>query len=75
MDQEELSRTYYKATSRIANAATLLYESLHDEAGRARTDADRLHNTIRKFKREIDNEFDMIRSALLEYHDDNSDIS
>ena len=75
MDQEELSRTYYKATSRIANAATLLYESLHDEAGRARTDADRLHNTIRKFKREIDSEFDMIRSALLEYHDDNSDIS
>ena len=75
MDKKELSKTYFMATSRIANAATLLYESLHDEAGRARTDADRLHNTIRKFKWEIDSEFDMIRSALLEYHDDNSDIS
>ena len=75
MDKKELSKTYFMATSRIANAATLLYESLLDEAGRARTDADRLHNTIRKFKREIDSEFDMIRSALLEYHDDNSDIS
>jgi hypothetical protein len=74
MDKKELSKTYFMATSRIANAATLLYESLHDEAGRVRTDADRLHNTIRKFKREIDNEFDMIRSALLEYHDDNIDI-
>ncbi len=75
MDQEELSRTYYKATSRIANAATSLYESLHDEAGNPRVDADRLHNTIRKFKRDIDGEFDMIRAALLEYYDDNADIS
>jgi hypothetical protein len=75
MDKEELSHTYYKATERIANAATLLYESLHDEAGNPRVDADRLHNTIRKFKRDIDGEFDMIRAALLEYYDDNSDIS
>ncbi|NBX51449.1 hypothetical protein EBT25_16350 [bacterium] len=75
MDQEELSRTYYKATARIANAATSLYESLHDEGGNPRVDADRLHNTIRKFKRDIDGEFDMIRAALLEYYDDNADIS
>jgi hypothetical protein len=74
MDKEELSRTYFLATSRISNAATSLYESLHDEAGSPRVDADRLHNTIRKFKRDIDGEFDMIRAALLEYYDDNIDI-
>ena len=52
------------------NAATNLYESLHDEAGSPRTDADRLHNTIRKFKKDIDMEFDLVHAALLEYQDD-----
>jgi hypothetical protein len=62
------------ATSRMSNAATSLYESLHSESGEPRVDADRLHNTIRKFKRDIDGEFDMIRAALLEFYDDNIDI-
>lgn len=62
------------ATSRMSNAATSLYESLHNESGEPRVDADRLHNTIRKFKRDIDGEFDMIRAALLEFYDDNIDI-
>lgn len=73
MDIKELSRAYYVATSRIHAAATNLYESLHDEAGRPRTDAERLHNTIRKYKRDIDGEFDMIRAALLEFQEDNYD--
>ena len=70
MDIKLLSQTYFLATSRMHNAATNLYESLHDEAGNPRTDAERLHNTIRKFKKDIDMEFDMVRSALLEYYDD-----
>ena len=70
MDTKLLSKTYFFATSRMHNAATNLYESLHDEAGSPRTDAERLHNTIRKFKRDIDMEFDLVRSALLEYQDD-----
>jgi hypothetical protein len=73
MDTKSLSQTYFLATSRMHNAATNLYESLHDEAGNPRTDAERLHNTIRKFKRDIDMEFDLVRSALLEYYDDHSD--
>lgn len=74
MDKQELSKSYFMATSRISNAATNLYESLHSESGEPRVDADRLHNTIRKFKRDIDGEFDMIRAALLEFYDDNIDI-
>lgn len=74
MDRQELSKSYFMATSRISNAATNLYESLHSESGEPRVDADRLHNTIRKFKRDIDGEFDMIRAALLEFYDDNIDI-
>jgi hypothetical protein len=74
MDKQELSRSYFMATSRMSNAATSLYESLHSESGEPRVDADRLHNTIRKFKRDIDGEFDMIRAALLEFYDDNIDI-
>lgn len=74
MDKQELSRSYFMATSRMSNAATSLYESLHNESGEPRVDADRLHNTIRKFKRDIDGEFDMIRAALLEFYDDNIDI-
>ena len=73
MDTKSLSQTYFLATSRMHNAATNLYESLHDEAGNPRTDAERLHNTKRKFKRDIDMEFDMVRSALLEYYDDHSE--
>jgi hypothetical protein len=74
MDIESLSRTYYLATSRIHHSATTLYEALHDEGGNPRTDAERLHNTIRKYKRDIDMEFDMIRAALLEFYDDDSNI-
>jgi len=69
-----LSKTYYLATSRMHHSATALYESLHDERGNPRTDAERLHNTIRKYKRDIDMEFDMIRAALLEFYDDDANI-
>lgn len=75
MDIESLSKTYFLATSRMHNAATLLYESLHDEAGNPRVDSEKLHNTIRKYKKDIEMEFDMIRAALLEFQDDDSDIS
>jgi hypothetical protein len=70
MDTKLLSQTYFLATWRMHYAATSLYESLHDEVGNPRTDAERLHNTIRKYKRDIDVEFDMIRAVLLEYYDD-----
>ena len=74
MDSKSLSKIYFLATSRMHDAATELYESLHDSSGDPRSDAERLHNTIRKFKRDIDAEFDMIRSVLLEYYDD-TDLS
>lgn len=54
----------------MQEAAIELYESLHTSSGEPRTDAERLHNTIRKHKRNIDTEFDLIRAALLEYYDD-----
>lgn len=54
----------------MQEAAIELYESLHTSSGEPRTDAERLHNTIRKYKRNIDTEFDLIRAALLEYYDD-----
>ncbi len=69
MDTKSLSETYFLATSRMHNSATNLYENLHDEGGKPRVDAERLHNTIRKYKRDIDMEFDMIRAALLEFYD------
>ncbi len=74
MDTKSLSKIYFLATSRMHKAATELYESLHDVSGNPRTDAERLHNTIRKHKRDIDAEFDMVRSALLEFYDD-ADLS
>lgn len=73
MDIKSLSKVYFLATSRMQETATELYESLHNTSGCPRTDAERLHNTIRKHKRSIDSEFDLIRSALLEYYD-NIDI-
>jgi len=73
MDIDSLSKVYFLATSRIQETATDLYESLHSNRGCPRTDAESLHNTIRKHKRSIDSEFDLIRSALLEYYD-NTDI-
>tara|TARA_Y100000114_G_scaffold60120_2_gene55106 strand:+ start:5819 stop:6043 length:225 start_codon:yes stop_codon:yes gene_type:complete len=73
MDTKSLSEVYFLATSRMHEAATKLYESLHSNGGVPRTDAESLHNTIRKHKRNIDSEFDLIRSALLEYYD-NIDI-
>lgn len=74
MDTKSLSKIYYLATERMQDSAVDLYESLHTNAGDPRTDAERLHNTIRKFKRSIDTEFDLIRAALLEYYDD-ADLS
>jgi hypothetical protein len=74
MDTDWLSKVYFLATSRMQDAATELYESLHTNSGEPRTDAERLHNTIRKYKRDIDTEFDFIRSALLEHYDD-ADLS
>ena len=74
MDIKSLSEVYFLATNRMHDAATELYESLHTNGGAPRVDAERLHNTIRKYKRNIDSEFDLIRSALLEYYD-NIDLS
>tara|TARA_R110001583_G_scaffold23353_4_gene86401 strand:+ start:15677 stop:15901 length:225 start_codon:yes stop_codon:yes gene_type:complete len=74
MDLKQLSEIYYFTTSRMHNSATDLYESLHSHSGNPRIDSDRLHNTIRKYKKDIELEFDMIRAALLEYYDD-ADIS
>lgn len=74
MDIKSLSEVYFLATNRMHEAATELYESLHTNGGSPRTDAERLHNTIRKYKRNIDSEFDLIRSALLEFYD-NADLS
>ena len=74
MDIKSLSEVFFLATSRMHEAATELYESLNTTGGEARTDAERLHNTIRKYKRDIDAEFDLIRSALLELYD-NTDLS
>jgi hypothetical protein len=74
MDLKSLSKIYYLATARMQESAIELYESLHTNSGDPRTDAERMHNTIRKYKRNIDTEFDLIRSALLEYYD-NTDLS
>tara|TARA_R110000787_G_scaffold184099_12_gene295925 strand:- start:2856 stop:3080 length:225 start_codon:yes stop_codon:yes gene_type:complete len=70
MDLKQLSEIYFFTTNRMHNSATNLYESLHDNSGEPRIDSDRLHNTIRKYKKDIELEFDMIRAALLEYYDD-----
>ena len=70
MDLKQLSEIYFFTTSRMHSSATELYESLHDTSGDPRVDSDRLHNTIRKYKKDIELEFDMIRSALLEFYDD-----
>mgnify|MGYP003630409793 FL=1 len=70
MDLKQLSNIYFLTTNRMHNSATDLYESLHTPSGHPRVDSDRLHNTIRKYKKDIELEFDMIRAALLEYYDD-----
>ena len=74
MDTKLLSKVYFLATARMQEAAIELYEDLHTNSGEARTDAERLHNTIRKYKRSIDTEFDLIRAALLGHYDD-ADLS
>jgi len=70
MDLKQLSEIYFLTTNRMHNSATELYESLHGNSGSPRVDSDRLHNTIRKYKKDIELEFDMIRAALLEFYDD-----
>lgn len=75
MDSKELSNQYYKCTNRIHEAATALYEALHSEGGEPKRNTDALHNTIRKYKRGTDGEFDQIRSLINEFKDYSSDIS
>lgn len=75
MDSKELSKQYFNCTNRIHNAATALYEALHSEGGMPKRNTDALHNTIRKYKRETDGEFDQIRSLINEFKDNNTDIS
>ena len=70
MDLKQLSEIYFLTTNRMHNSATELYESLHNNSGLPRVDNDRLHNTIRKYKKDIELEFDTIRAALLEFYDD-----
>ena len=54
MDLKQLSEIYFLTTNRMHNSATELYESLHNNSGLPRVDNDILHNTIRKYKKDIE---------------------
>lgn len=76
MDIKELSKIYCDCTLRMHGAATRLYEALHTPGGTPRYDMESLHNTIRKYRKEIDEEFSMIRTAIHEYKEEHhTDIS
>jgi len=69
METFELSRLVFESCDRIHQAATDLYESIH-ESGSPRHDAEGIEVLIRDFRDWINHEVDTIRSATEEYRDD-----
>jgi len=69
METFELSRLVFESCDRIHQAATDLYENIH-ESGSPRYDAEGIEVLIRDFRDWINHEVDTIRSATEEYRDD-----
>ena len=71
-NKEELVRSYQIATSRLGDLGSEIYESLFDDKGEEciflPNDVESVISTYRK---KINLEFDMIRSAASQYLDDN----
>lgn len=69
MDALNLSQIYALATHRIAEAATELYEELHDYKGRPVEHKQHIDSVIKKFRMSASIELDMIQQALIDYNE------
>lgn len=72
IDKDDLAMSYSIATERIARISSDLYEELFDEQGITPTyNTDEIERMILNYRKMINIEFDMIRSAASQYLDDN----
>lgn len=69
MQEDELSRIYGEACSRMHEAATVLYEALHDNKGGAHTDVAYVLDRVSEYRRWLLVEADLVREAVREYND------
>lgn len=68
MERSELSRMYFIACNRIAEASTELYEKIHTKRGEAVTDIEDVLDDIKKFQKQTLVEIDLIRQSVKEYN-------
>lgn len=71
MTNEQLSRIYELACGNIHEEATILYESLHTNAGVAKEDSGVVYNLIQGFRRRLSIELDLLATAATEYAEAN----
>lgn len=70
-DNNDLAISYHIATGRISELSSNLYEDLFDPTGVTPThNAEEIERMILEYRKMINIEFDMIRSAAKEYLDD-----
>lgn len=72
ISKDDLAMSYSIATSRIAKISSDMYEELFDVEGITPTyDTHEIEKMILDYRKMINIEFDMIRSAASQYLDDN----
>jgi hypothetical protein len=67
MNDDELSELYHRATKRIHDLTTNLYEDLHTISGKPNTKTEDIAAITNKYSRWFRSELDFIRSAIQEY--------
>ena len=67
--EQELSRTYFGACSRMQQASDALYESLHTATGEPDTCIERVYDSISEYRRWLLIEADLIREAVKQYNE------
>jgi hypothetical protein len=67
MDKLKLSEMYAIATTRVAEATTTLYESLHNEKGEPLTMKGQIADRISSYQKEVMIELDLIKQSSLEF--------
>jgi len=70
MEAPELSQMYFRASARIHDLATELYEELHTPSGLPIEEADQVAVVTNKYSRWMRSELDFVRSANQEYNEE-----
>lgn len=70
MDTDSVSKSFFTATSRVAELMTDLYESLHDHKGNPITDIEDATAKVNAYKRVVRAELELVVSAVQQYNED-----